>query len=252
MTWPDSCQEASVALRRGGRARTARPGGPAPGGPGLQAPEGQDRQPGESTLARPRQDPASAYWPADRRRGPVADRLGLLLLGLQGARLGSWRPAPSPQNHRQSESLNAPGPRTQLGHKALSGPAREPHGQHGGNQPGPAGQVPSASPLQRPVHPYGCNLRQLASPLLSAQGRHPPAAAGPESASSSQPSGIGAPAGHLAPSRRGGGAGRRAAHVRALGGRQGHHRRQGARRAEPPARGPAGFQGMRAGRTGRD
>jgi|HubBroStandDraft_5_1064220.scaffolds.fasta_scaffold3387277_1 hypothetical protein len=36
--------------------------------------------------------------------------------------------------------------------KALSGPARGPHGQHGGSQPGPAGQVLRAYPPRRPVH----------------------------------------------------------------------------------------------------
>ena len=45
------------------------------------------------------------------------------------------------------------GRRRRLSQKALSGPARGPHGQHGGNQPGPAGQVLRAYPPRRSVHP---------------------------------------------------------------------------------------------------
>jgi hypothetical protein len=49
--------------------------------------------------------------------------------------------------------------------RALTGPARGPHGQHGGNQPGPAGQVLASLPAlaaRTPVRQgrpgYGSNL----------------------------------------------------------------------------------------------
>ena len=48
-----------------------------------------------------------------------------------------------------------------MSQKALGGPARGPHGQHGANQPGPAGQVLGACPPRRAMHPCEVSVPEV-------------------------------------------------------------------------------------------
>jgi hypothetical protein len=112
--------------------------------------------------------------------------------------------------------------------KALSGPARGPHGRHGGSRPGPAGQVLRAYPPRRPVHPASAApVRNLARAGAGRAARRPEARGAGASpggrghGGSHQPGGPARPATARAARVSGRSS---AASVRAAGRRHGHRR----------------------------